>query len=84
MGVFCAGEAGLGVGGGIEGKFLAPRRDVKVKEIEATWPRLSKAELVEELEPLLVGLHPGRSHPRLAISKAWLLGGSERVAVLSY
>jgi hypothetical protein len=86
VGVFCAGEAGVGVGGWRigDGRFFAPRRVVRVEKIEATWPRLSEGELVEELELLLVGLRPGRSRPRLAISKAWQLGGSERVAVLSY
>ena len=68
----------------MEGKFLAPRRVVKVEKIEATWPRLSERELVEELELLLVELCLGRSQPQLAISKAWQWGGSERVAVLSY
>lgn len=86
MGVFCAGEAGVGVGvgGWMEGKLLAPRRVVKVEKIEAMWPRLSEGELVEELELLLAELRLGRSQPRLAISKAWQWGGSERVAVLLY
>lgn len=86
MGVFCAGEAGLGMQGWRigDGRFFAPRRVVRVEKIEATWPRLSEADMFEELESLLVELRPGRSRPRLAISKAWQLGGSETVAELSY
>jgi len=38
----------------MEGKFLAPRRVVKVKKIKVTWPRLSEGEIVGELELLLV------------------------------
>jgi len=68
----------------MEGKFLTPRSIVKVKKIDATWPRLSEEELVGELGLLLVELRPGRSRPQLAILKAWEWGGSERVAMLSY